>query len=853
MKTTSLNGKWTLLGNRENGDKISITATVPGTVHTALSESGIIGDMFWDKNADSVSWIEDNSWEYRRDFDITDDYNKLEIEFKGLDTYCVVYVNEEKIASCDNMHITYTLDITEYAKKGTNTVRLVFLPPVAQEKKIPAGECGGVFSINRFYTRRMQCTYGWDWVNRFVTMGIWRDVTLYADRYVKIDCLQAVTEGITAAGATVKLYAKGSHDRRFFPDTFEKRGYHFGTSPMLRFTVKSPGGEVVYTCKKLFREAVVTDYVTIENPELWYPNGYGESPLYALEAIVTDENDSAICSSGVNFGIRDIQIVRRADKIGTYTYDTAKKMFDRFSQKEASENEFESFELFVNNTKIICKGANWVPADPFPGNVSEDKYNVLLSLAKDGNINMLRVWGGGYYEDDIFYDICDRCGIMVQQDFMMACGVYPYSDEYIENPDKNAEKFLKNFERECEDNVGRLTSHPSIVWWNGDNENQMGGNENLINNARRIANGVTEPTLRKYDTLRQFFPSTPWGGVYNNSPAKGLFHGTGMLNLYFDYLKDSDMHDYPEFFGSFISRFSNETPLFSSVAESSLKRFMPPGERSEDSFSCFVYHTKNHPDERYRNFSIFQHMDLAAKKMFGKFRGANDRMYKLGIMGYEWMRTSMEGMRRSNDYMSGNIFWMYNDCWPAVGCSMVDYYGVPKAAYYGFKMTAQKICACVYDDGKGLRIAVSNNSAGDSAAEIALHLVASDRILRTERIKVNTTKNSVSYADVPSGFAPNEGTIIVCDYAAQGVSGRTYYSAVIPSLMKLDRAAIQMDKNGAEITLKADKLAMFVWLDGDFSFDDNCMIMLPGETKKLSCKKAAMAQSDDITLHYLNG
>ena len=396
MKTTSLNGKWTLLGNRENGDKISITATVPGTVHTALSESGIIGDMFWDKNADSVSWIEDNSWEYRRDFDITDDYNKLEIEFKGLDTYCVVYVNEEKIASCDNMHITYTLDITEYAKKGNNTVRLVFLPPVAQEKKIPAGECEGVFSINRFYTRRMQCTYGWDWVNRFVTMGIWRDVTLYADRYVKIDCLQAVTEGITAAGATVKLYAKGSHDRRFFPDTFEKRGYHFGTSPMLRFTVKSPGGEVVYTCKKLFREAVVTDYVTIENPELWYPNGYGESPLYALEAIVTDENDSAICSSGVNFGIRDIQIVWRADKIGTYTYDTAKKMFDRFSQKEASENEFESFELFVNNTKIICKGANWVPADPFPGNVSEDKYNALLSLAKDGNINMLRVWGGGY-------------------------------------------------------------------------------------------------------------------------------------------------------------------------------------------------------------------------------------------------------------------------------------------------------------------------------------------------------------------------------------------------------------------------------------------------------------------------
>lgn len=858
--TIDLNGSWIMSGFDKDGNKISVSATVPCTVHTALAENNMLidgGDIFFGKNADKAMWIEEKEWMFERDFDfnLSEDVKKLEIEFKGLDTYCEISLNGEVLANCNNMHMVHTFDVIDRIKNGKNNLKVKFFPPAVTDKKFVQRDYSGAFSNGRFYTRRMQCTYGWDWVNRFVTMGIFDSVSLYVNRFVKIDCLKATVEGIVSDCAVMELYVKGSHDKKFFDGAFKERGYHFETSPMVCFKVCDPDGREIYRKEMLFREEVTTDYVTIENPKLWFPAGYGESPVYTLSAEVRGDDGSVIDEKTILFGIREICIAEKPDKKDSRAYKIAKNMFERLSRKEEGENEFASFDLYINGVRIICKGANWVPANPFPGNVSAEKYQNLVKLAKDGNINMLRVWGGGIFESEDFYNMCDRCGIMVQQDFLMACGSYPYWDENIDDPTEDERLFVENLRAETEMNIQRLVSHPSLVWWNGDNENQTVGNPNLINNARRLANEVAAPILRKYDGKRRFFPSSPWGGVYNNSPSRGLFHGTGYLDLYFDFIKNTDMTGYVEAFGGIMARFANETPILSCPTESSVKRFLPESEITTDSFDGYIYHTKNHPDEKYKDFGLFHHMDTGARKLFGEFKDGSDRVYKMGVLGYEWLRASMEGMRRKSDYTSGLVFWMFNDCWPALGWSIVDYYGTPKAAYYAMKRTAAPLSASVTYEESGVAVYISNNDRKEKSVNVKLSLVTGDGIEFSENMQTTVAANEVVRV-VPKNAdkfdLKAEEEVIVCDISDGKESDRAFYSAVVPSKLNLPKAKVEAIRNNDTVILKSDKLAMFVWIDGDYILSDNCIILLPGEEKEVTVKENYDHKDDEIKLHWIN-
>lgn len=873
--TINLNGKWIMKGVDKFDNQISVPVTVPCTVHQGLAENNMLFDgvckntdtqdlseVFYGDNADKVGWIEDKEWIFEREFDVklNESIKKLEIEFKGLDTYCEIYINNKLLAACKNMHIVHTFDILDYVADGKNTLKVKFLPPVKEDEKCIQRDYNGAFSGKRLYTRRMQCTYGWDWVNRFVTMGIFGDVTLHINRFVKIDCLKAELKGLTAAGAAMELYIKGDIDKKFFDGAFKDRSYHFEKSPMICFSVCDPDGNEIYNTEMLFAEDVITDYLTIENPRLWYPTGYGESPVYTLSAKIKDENGIVITEKTVNFGIRGVCIVEKFDKEGSKTYKKAEDMFNLLIKKDKEENEFASFDLYVNGVRIICKGANWVPADPFPGNVSYNKYDALLSLVKEGNMNMLRIWGGGIFEDDEFYNLCDKYGIMIQQDFLFACGNYPYCDEYLEDPTPEEFDFVENIKAETEQNVQRLVSHPSIMWWNGNNENETAGNANLLNNARRIAGNVSAPILRKYDGHRRFFMSSPWGGSYNNSPSKGLYHGTGYLDLYFDFIKETDMVGYAEHFGKFISRFSNENPILSCPTESSVKRFLPESEMTTDSFDGYIYHTKNHPDDKYKEFGLFHHMDMGGKKLFGDFKDGKDRTYKMGILGYEWARTVMEGVRSNEDFTSGNIFWMFNDCWPALGWSIVDYYGTPKAAYYGMKKTSAKVCSAIKYNNNEVEVCISNDGTEEKTAKVVLSVVNSNEVEYFEECTIQLASQSRTTVKPKNNEKftfddTNKDTkIIVCDVVGDDFEDRTYYTHVVPGKLKLDGADVnvQVLKDSKEVILKSDKLALFVWMDGDYIFSDNCLMLLPGEEKKVTFKESFDHLTDDIKVMWLN-
>lgn len=842
MEKISLNGVWKCFGVNENNEPLSFCMKVPGTVHTGMMENGLIKDLFYGMNVDKYMWIEKKCWTFIKEFDfcLNADTKKAEIEFLGLDTYCEVFLNNEKLGFCDNMNISYTYDVLPFLKDGKNILRLEFLPPTEQVKDVNYGICDGAFSRDRIFTRRMQCTYGWDWVHRLVTMGIWRDVTLFINRFVKIDSLSANLKSLTDFGADMEISLFGTHDFRFFHGAFGENFPHFEVSPMVRFEVLDPDGKIIYTRKRLFRESFMAEYFTVEFPRLWYPNGYGKSPLYKLKAVVLDENDTILCEKCVNFGIRDFTILERPDKEGTKNYKLAKEKFSEFIKKEPEENEFCSFEPIINNVKIFCRGGNWVPADPFPGNVSYERMEELIKLAHDAGINMLRVWGGGYFESDDFYDLCDKYGIMIQQDFLMACGTYPYDDELLDEHNEDALHFTESFKIECEQNIKRLVSHPSIMWYNGDNENMMSGNENFVNNARRIAYGITLPTIRKYDRDRRFFVSSPWGGSKFNSPSSGMFHATGFLGFYLDYIKNKPMDDYINYFGNAVSRFANETPVMSSISLCSLKKFIPEEEMGIDKFSYFDYHTKNHPADEYKDFHLFNHIDRGAKKIFGEFESKEDRILKMNLLGYEWTRSVMESYRRNLDFTSGNLFWMYNDCWPAIGWSMVDYYLVPKTAYYAMKRNSQTVTASIVEEDSKIKVYVSNCGIADKKVSGTLYFTNSEKIEKTVSFEF---VSKAGKAEVAFVFEFTE-SVVVCDIKGEDVSDRAVYFKA--SALSLDKANITMQRHEDKIELKTDKLALFVTLDGEFVFSDNAFFMLPGETKNISFKKTLYSSSDEV-------
>lgn len=850
MKSISLNGVWKCTGEDESGKALGFDVTVPGTVHSGMMENGLAENMFYGKNADKYMWIEKKEWSFERDFDFekSENVKKTELEFGGLDTYCTVYLNGEKLGVCDNMNIAYTFDVLTALKDGKNTLRIDFLPPTEQVKDVEYGICSGAFATDRMFTRRMQCTYGWDWVHRLVTMGIWKDVTLFVNRYVKIDSLNAQLVNLTDFGANMEINIFAKHDYSFFHGAFSENFPHFEASPMVRFEVKAPDGKIIYDTKRLIREELTVEYFTVENPKLWYPNGYGDSPLYSLQAEITDENGELICEKTVNFGIRSVSVTERLDKKGSETYNLAKEKYAEFIKEEPTENDYCSFEPTVNGIKIFCRGANWVPADPFPGNVPYERIEELIRLAHDSGINMLRIWGGGYFESEEFYDLCDRYGIMLQQDFLMACGTYPYDDALLDEHNPDSLHFTQSFKTECEQNIARIVSHPSIMWYNGDNENMMGGSENFINNARRIAYGITLPAIRKYDRTRRFFASSPWGGTRFNSPSKGMFHATGFLDFYLRYIKNDDMDDYVNYFGNAVSRFANETPIMSSVSVCSLKRFMPKEELGIDKFEYFDYHTKNHPSDEYKDFHLFDHIDRGAKKIFGEFKSAEDRLLKMNLLGYEWTRSVMESYRRNIEFTSGNLFWMYNDCWPAIGWSMVDFFGVPKTAYYAMKRNAADCSASVIKENGKIKVYVSNVGTADKKLSGRLYFVNSEKIEKS--FEFDCTAKTWS-ANAVFECEYEECTAVVCDILGEGVSDRAFLLNKKPASLNLKKADITIKKNENDIELTSACLALFVTLDGEYVFSDNAFLMLPGEHKSITLRKSAAAQNDEIKVMSL--
>lgn len=818
----SLDGKWKCTGYSPEGEVIAIEGMVPGSVHKDLIDAGIIKEPYFRDNAAKYQWIDQWKWIYERTFviDDMDGVGDMQICFEGLDVFCDICLNGEKLGSTANMFISHIFPVGEFLKKGENHIQLTFYPP--EESVSDRPERDGVFTWKRLYIRRVQGTHGWDSMNRCVTCGIVKGVYLYADSRTEIDNIYVATESIDEYSAQVRL------DVNFKA---------VGEDTWLRTVITAPDGRVVFEDKKLIVEKSMYKFVDITDPKLWYPNGYGAQPLYLVRTEVL-YGDRVISEKETKLGIRTIKVLQRKDIEGSEYYQKCLAIKEKIAPyadiADYDKNEeFYGFVVLVNNFPIMCKGADWVPCEGFLVEGNDRKINTLLEMSAKAGLNMIRIWGGGVFEEDEFYDACDRLGILVQQDFLMACGTYPDDEDW----------FIKEMEKEAEFGVKKLRNHACLAWWNGDNENAGSASDNVkVYPGRKAVLDTIMPIVYRLDRKRNMFPSSPFGGNLNTSLTSGITHNTMFEAFRYHHIILRDMDDYEDYQAMYLSRFNNEEPLAGAPALTSLRKFMTEEDIFGEDISIWQYHTKNHPSEWFREHCLFGHLKIMAEKILGDFQSKEDQLLKMQYLQYEFVTKSMELYRRNKWFSSGIVYWMLNDTWPASGWSLVDYYCVPKSGFYAFAESAKPVIVAVEHKDGEYRIYVCNDSLEKACGTVEIQAENFRDKSHTWscefEVEANTSVQVMSISETEMQQYADKTSVLLCNLKSNLDSYHTRHYITRPANVTYPKANVQVLQQTEDmITLLSDAYVPAVRLEGEYRFEDNFFAMMPGVEKTVHLEK----------------
>ncbi|MCX7934369.1 MAG: hypothetical protein N3A66_03820, partial [Planctomycetota bacterium] len=426
MQIFDLNGDWQV---QAAGKGESLPAQVPGCIHLDLLRAGKIDDPYVRDNEKRVQWIGQTDWRYSRDFDLPGEilaHERVWLRCEGLDTIAEISLNGQRIAKTDNMFRTWEFEVKRRLRPGRNRLEISFTaaePYAARlqaKRRLPTWGGGG-----RSWLRKEPCNFGWDWGPTLITCGIWRPIRLAACNQARL--AEVMIRQDHSRSREVGLYLQ------ILAEKWTNR-------PLAAAVAISYNGATVAEAETALRADRGFLRLALKNPHLWWPRNLGEQPLYEVTVELLDADGALLDVATKRIGLRTLRLDRHKDRWG------------------------ESFQFVANGVPFFAKGANWIPADTFAPAVTAERYRFLLESAAAANMNMLRVWGGGIYENDVFYDICDELGICVWQDFMFACSTYPTFDK----------KFMANVKAEAEDNVRRLRHHACLALWCGNNELEQG-------------------------------------------------------------------------------------------------------------------------------------------------------------------------------------------------------------------------------------------------------------------------------------------------------------------------------------------------------------------------------------------
>ena len=795
---------------RQGSSENWYTATVPGTVHTDLMANEIIEDPFFRLNERGVQWVDKEDWMYEMTFAATPEEvaaNNQNIVFRGLDTYADVYLNHQLILNADNMHRTWTCDVKGILKEGDNLLEVYLNSPIkvdlpkfdkydyAFNTGPDQSQRGGIFNKTlSVFARKAGYHYGWDWGPRLVTSGIWRDIDLVTWNGLKIDNVQYIQKEVNAKKADVDVIVRILADE----DVSDAR-----------ITVSADGKKIA-SKKSHLKQGVnkVEMNVSVRNPVLWWTNGLGDPYLYDFQTMVEVKGD--IVSRNDEIGLRSLKMVAEPDEYGTSLY----------------------FEL--NGQPVFMKGVDMVPLDNFLPRITKEKYEKHVLDARDVNMNMIRVWGGGVYEDDYFYKLCDRNGILVWQDFMFACSTYPADSV-----------FLANIRQEAIDNVERLRNHCSIALWCGNNECQdvyygWGGKYNYYKEK-----GVEELTTKQFkdmyfrtlpEVVREYgggiayrpsspyaFEDTPSDGINGDAHYWGVWHGRDSIGQYniekARFFSEYGFQSFPEF--------------------ESVKIYAPRECDWHINSEVMMDHQRA---GAYANNLIKEYMDQ-------EFRTPDDFpsfLYVGSILQGDAIKTAIEAHRRDMPRCMGTLVWQHNDCWPVASWAGRDYYGRWKAQQYFSRHAYDDILVSPVIIGDTLTVSIVNDRRSLADGEFGISLMTLDgRLIRHETMPYTASPLSaeIVFTMPVNDFlrGNNRGDVLV--YTTFTTGGEVYDNvgyATKQKYMNYSKPAYHVDivpeKGGYEVTIGSDIFARGVFMsldDIDNFFSDNYFDIMPGRTRTI--------------------
>jgi len=789
-------------------------ATVPGVVHTDLMDNNIIEDPFFRLNERGVQWVDKEDWEYKTTLHVSPEIfskENIELDFKGLDTYADVYLNDSCILKANNMFREWRVNIKELVKSGENEFRIYFHSPIkvdipkfdALHYPLEAGndqsENGGVFDKKvSVFARKAGYHYGWDWGPRLVTSGIWRPIYLVGWNDARIDNVHYVQEKVTAKQAKVKARVEVIADK----------------AGEATIEIKADGIKNTWTKRANLvkgKNLIETDLV-IHNPKLWWSNGLGEAHLYPFTTSV-QMNGQVADSKTENIGLRDLKVIRDKDEAG------------------------HTFYFRLNGVNVFMKGANYIPQDNFLPRLTDADYEKTIMDAVNANMNMLRIWGGGIYEEDIFYDLCNKHGILVWQDFMFACSTYPMNPEMLEN-----------IRQEAIDNVVRLRNHPSIAIWCGNNENhtawfnwgwmpkyeKLGVLEELRKDYKDLFHGVLPEVIEAYDPTAFYWPSSPYGGDPDARTESGLpnWNPNGDAHYWGVWHAKDSIANYNIIRARFFSEYGFQSfPEYQSVLK------YAPEERDHDIFSEVMMAHQRGGSHANGLIEWYLLNEYRQPKDFPNF------LYMGQLLQGDAIKTAIEAHRRDMPYNMGTLYWQHNDCWPVASWSSRDYYGRWKAQHYFTRKAFEDILLSPIAKDNQLDIFIVSDrlKASRGNLEIRVMDLYGNLLFQQKKaisVPANTSKSqyTVSLPEILKGKERNE-VVVTVRYTdeKQKVYTNNYYLSRYKDIdfpkATIKTSSVQAE-GGFHVTVESDVVArgVFLSIDGiDNFFSDNYFDLLPGE------------------------
>ncbi len=779
-----------------------LPATVPGDVHLDLIANKKIPDPFYRENESRLQWIEQESWEYRDSVEVTSalmNRTNIDLVFDGLDAAAQVFVNGAQVLSADNMFRIWRAPIKSHLHIGSNVIRVVFPSPIKAAEAVAATDPwqSRTKVESRTYIRKAAYEYGWDWGPRFVTSGIWHPVHIEAWDAARIDDLAIHQRDVSSAvaHADAEVAVESSSDGP--AEITLLYGNSGKPASISRSVVLHPGQNIF-------------DFpIEIAQPHLWYPAGYGDQPLYQFTAQIKSGGIIAD-SHSVRTGLRSIVLRRQLDQWG------------------------RSFEFIVNGIPVFAKGADVIPFDSFPNRVTTADYRRILQSARDANMNMIRHWGGGYYETDEFYSICDELGIMVWQDFMFGNNWQP-----------GTYAFKQNIEAEAEDQVRRLRNHPSIVLWCGNNETEVAmgwaPRPSLSPDVRYQMwqdyltefSGILPRVVARLEPEIPYWPSSPSADYeeVNEHFHSGdehiwdVWHGRVPFSTY-------EAHH---------PRFVTEYGFQSFPEMRTIETFTLPEDRTSIFTPVMLAHQKNNEGNSIIHDYLLR--DYPEPKDFPSF------LYVSQVLQAEGIKIGAEYFRRSRPETMGSLFWQLNDCWPVASWSSIDYDGRWKALQYYARRFYAPVLVSPHEEGGSMRIYVVSDKTTALPATLKVRLMDFDgKVLLEDKheVTVNPLASKV-YLDWPlekltaAGAADTSRVFIVAELSAGGnlLSRNIAYLAPIKEVHLKPAnlsVAVSAEKGSYTVRVNSPVLARDVYLSFgnlDATVSDNYFDLLPGESKDI--------------------